>query len=124
MARLRVAFVSATLRWTFRSSPNPWVLAEVQRALQAEDKASIPGLCQELGTGSSDGGGVKDEDDASSVEVTVVRVALPSAAEREQVRTSLSCGGALYTGVLVDVVFVRASIYHMFTTTECVSCTS
>ena len=62
------------------------MLAEVQRALQAEGKASIPGLCQEPGTGNSDGGGVKDEGDASSIEVTVVRVALPSATEREQVR--------------------------------------
>lgn len=62
------------------------MLVEVQRALRTEGKGPIPGLSGEPGTGSSDGGGVKDEGDASAIEVTVVRVALPPAAERQQVR--------------------------------------
>lgn len=67
------------------------MLAEVQRALQAEGKGPIPGLSQEPGVGSSASRGVKDEGDAS-VEVTVVRVTLPSAAEQEQVRNLLFPG--------------------------------
>ena len=67
------------------------MLAEVQRALQAECREPIRGLSGEPGTGSRDGRRVKDEGDALSVETTqmevaVVRVALPSAVEREQVR--------------------------------------
>ncbi|CAM9923488.1 unnamed protein product, partial [Laminaria digitata] len=72
------------------SSPNPWVLAEVQRALQAEGKDPISGLSQGQGAGSSDGRGAEGVGDASSVEVAVVRVALPSAAEREQAVVSVA----------------------------------
>lgn len=64
---------------TDSSSSNPWVLAELQQALRhaasAEREESSEETSDEISWGNSD-------------EVVVVRVALPSAAEREQVRAT------------------------------------
>lgn len=63
------------------SSSNPWVLAELQQALQ-QVVSKRDGLSEENSDNSCD-----HQD--SSGEVVVMRVALPSATQREQVRITL-----------------------------------
>lgn len=63
------------------SSSNPWVLAELQQALQ-QALPERDGLSEENSEKSY------DRQDSSG-EVVVMRVALPSATQREQVRTTL-----------------------------------
>lgn len=59
------------------SSSNPWVLAELQQALLQHPAAEREGLPEEHS---------EERSEESSGEVIVVRVALPSAAERKHVR--------------------------------------
>lgn len=94
-------------RHSVLSSPNPWVQAELQQALQVE-RDGLPDSSQEEGNVNSSGGAVEATGDAlleAKGEVVVVRVALPSAAEREQVRArSESNGYALRSAPVVIVV--------------------
>lgn len=78
---------------TFDSSANPWVLAELQQALQGDHErlaSDSPPEGTVAGDDDTSGVGMAEEPGDASVEakaeVVVVRVALPSAAEREQVR--------------------------------------
>jgi len=77
------------------SSSNPWVLAELQQTLrhaasEREDLAEEQSEERQLAEHSQE-----LSPETSPREVVVVRVALPSAAERNQVRGACASRGAL-----------------------------
>lgn len=73
-------FIWLTCRYIFSSS-NPWILAELQQALLQHPTTEREGLSEERSEERSE-----ENYEQRSGEVIVVRVAMPSAAERKHVR--------------------------------------